>query len=84
MRIIHSPAMTAMYETPSRRKHQPKPTVVMSRPASAGPTTREPVISALLRLTALLTSLSGTISTTNDRRAGLSKATVMPPTSATA
>ena len=41
------------------------------------------VISALLRLTALLTSSSRTISTTNARRAGLSNAMVQPPTSAT-
>ena len=41
-------------------------------------------MSALLRLTALWTSGSGTISTTNERRAGLSKAMVTPPTRATA
>ena len=40
---------------------------------------REPVIRALLRLTALVICSSGTISTTNDRRAGLSKAVATPP-----
>ena len=67
---------------PSTVKHQPKPTVVASRPARAGPTMRELVMRALLRLTALLASSSGTISTTNDRRAGLSNATVKPPSRA--
>ena len=56
----------------------------ISRPASAGPTIRELVISALLRLTAFCTLVSGTISTTNARRAGLSKAVAMPPQNATA
>jgi len=83
-RIIQRPAMTAEYDAPSSRKHQPKPTVVIKRPAIAGPTTRDPVINALLRLTALLTSASDTISTTKDRRAGLSNATVTPPTIAMA
>ena len=39
---------------------------------------------AVLRLTAFWTWVSGTISTTNERRAGLSKAVAMPPTKATA
>ncbi len=73
-----------MYDSPSTRNAQPKPTVITSRPASAGPKMRDAVIAALLRLTALFMSASGTISTTNDRRAGLSNATVMPPTNATA
>ena len=76
--------ITAMYDSPSRRKHQPNPTVAMSRPANAGPTTRATVITALLRLTALLTSSSGTISTTNARRVGLSNAIATPPANATA
>jgi hypothetical protein len=38
--------------------------VVINRPANAGPTTRDPVIRALLRLTAFCTLASGTISTT--------------------
>ena len=45
---------------------------------------RELVIRALLRLTAFWTSSSSTISTTNERRAGLSKAVAMPPATATA
>jgi hypothetical protein len=57
--------------------------VVTSRPASAGPTTRDDVISAVLRLTALLMSSVGTISTTKLRRVGLSKAIVRPPNDAT-
>ena len=68
----------------SSRKHQPNPTVVTRRPARAGPTTREPVIRALFRLTALLMRSSGTISTTKERRAGLSKAVARPPQKATA
>ena len=35
-----------MYDSASPRKHQPNPTVVTSRPASAGPTTRDDVINA--------------------------------------
>ena len=84
MRIIQSPASTARYDSPSLRKHQPKPTVATSRPAIAGPMTRDIVIKALFKLTAFVMLSAGTISTTNDRRAGLSKATVKPPTSATA
>ena len=41
------------------------------------------VMSALFRLTALFTSSSLTISTTNARRAGLSNASAQPPMSAT-
>ncbi len=48
----------------SAAKVHPYPTVLISNPANAGPTTREPVISALLRLTAFWTLASGTISTT--------------------
>ncbi len=73
---------TATYENASMRKHHPNPTTPMRTPASAGPTTREPDITALFKLTALRVSLSGTISTTSDRRAGFSNAAVTPPTSA--
>jgi len=45
--------------------------------------TRLLVIMALLRLTALWTMSSGTISTTKARRAGLSKAMHSPPKAAT-
>ncbi len=41
---------------------------------------RDEVMSAEFSETALFMSSSGTISTTNERRAGLSKATVKPPT----
>ena len=61
-----------------------KPRVTTSRPATAGPTTRAPVISALFRLTALVTWASGTISTTSERRAGLSNAVTRPLTNASA
>jgi hypothetical protein len=84
VRIIHRPASTARYDRPSPRKAQPYPTVVTSRPASAGPTTRDEVISALFRLTALLMRSGGTISTTKLRRAGLSNAMHRPPAIATA
>ena len=56
----------------------PKPTVITRTPARAGPTTREPVITALFKLTALVTSSGGTISTTNERRVGLSNAVSTP------
>ncbi len=46
--------------------------------------TRELVIMALLRLTAFWTFSTGTISTTNERRAGLSNAIATPPAAATA
>ena len=65
-------------------KHQPDPTVTVSSPASAGPMIRELVISAAFRLTAFCTPSSGTISDTNARRVGLSKASTMPPANATA
>ena len=44
----------------------------------AGPKTREPVMIAELRLTALGRSSLGTISTTKARRTGLSKAVMTP------
>ena len=84
VRISFRPSRTARYERPSIVKHHPYPATWMSRPASAGPTIRALVISAVLRLTALWMWSSGTISTTNARRAGLSNASVTPPTSATA
>ena len=56
----------------------------MRSPASAGPTSRELVINAEFRLTAFCTCVSGTISTTNARRAGLSNAVATPPAMATA
>ena len=72
-----------MYESPSTANAQPNPTVTTSAPARAGPMTRDEVMSALLRLTALATPSSGTISTTKARRAGLSNAVVIPPIRAT-
>ena len=45
---------------------------------------RELIMIAVLRLMALATWDSGTISVTNERRAGLSNATVQPPQNATA
>ena len=65
-------------------KHQPNPTVTDRSPASAGPRMRELVISAAFRLTAFCTLVSGTISETNARRVGLSKASMTPPANATA
>src|ERR671912_523066 len=59
----------------------PAPGPAIRTPARAGPTTREPVISALLRPTALGTSVRGTSSTTSARRDGLSKALIVPNTS---
>ena len=45
---------------------------------------REPVIIAVLSATAFWTWDSGTISVTNERRAGLSKAVATPPARASA
>src|ERR671910_2078499 len=59
----------------------PAPGPAIRTPARAGPTTREPVISALLRPTALGTSVLGTSSTTSARRDGLSNALIVPNTS---
>ena len=58
VRIIQRPTMHRDVREPSSRKHQPNPTVATSSPASAGPTTRDDVISALFRLTALCMSSS--------------------------
>ena len=52
-------------------------------PATTGPMTRALVMIALLRLTALITMSSSTISTTKARRAVVSIDTTKPPTSAT-
>ena len=79
VRISKYAAITAMYETPSIANDHPKPATSMTTPASAGPTIRDPIISALFKLTAFCTWSSGTISTTNERRAGLSNAVANPP-----
>ena len=63
---------------PFSRKHQPSPTAATSRPAIAGPTTRAPLTIEELSAIALLRSSRPTISTTNDWRAGMSKALTMP------
>src|SRR5438105_43171 len=76
-------AMTAAeYDTPLAKKHHETPNPAMTRPAIAGPITRAAMNIALLRLTALLTCSAPTISTTNARRAGLSKAFTAPRPSA--
>ena len=66
------------YERALTAKHQPMPGPAISAPATAGPTTREPVISVLLSPTALGTSMSGTRSVTNARRVGFSRAVTVP------
>ena len=72
-------AMTAAeYDTPLAKKHHDTPKPAMTRPEIAGPITRAAMNMALLRLTALLTCSAPTISTTNTRRAGLSKAFTAP------
>ena len=47
VRIMRRAASTAMYDTASRVKAQPKPTVTTRKPAMAGPKMREQFTSAL-------------------------------------
>jgi hypothetical protein len=71
-------------DAPLRTNPQPMPTVVTSRPASAGPTMRAEVTSVEFRLTAFVSSSGGTSSLTSIRRAGLSKVFANPSTKARA
>ena len=71
-----------MYVAASIAKHQPNPTVTTRTPASAGPKMRDVFTIALYSATALGRSSGWTISVTNDRRNGLSKASITPPAAA--
>ena len=81
-RISAKAATAATYDSPLAKKHHDTPAVAMTRPATAGPTTRADVNIALLKLTALLRCSVPTISATNARRAGLSIAFTAPRASA--
>ncbi len=81
-RMAKNARTAAEYDTPLAKKHHDTPSPAMTRPAIAGPMTRAAMNMALLRLTALLTCSSPTISTTNARRAGLSTALTAPSPSA--
>ncbi len=59
-------------------KAQPLPTAAISRPATAGPTSRAVWKLAAFRLTALLRSLGPTISLTNACLVGLSTTVTRP------
>jgi len=59
-------------------KTQPGPTTATARPAMAGPIRRAELNAAELSETALVRSRRGTISPTNDCRAGMSKAVATP------
>lgn len=65
---------TAMYVSMLTAKHHLTPTVAIIAPATAGPTTREPVMNEEFSATAFGTSSRSTRSTTSVRRTGLSKA----------
>ena len=60
------------------RKVEAVPTVAMSTPATAGPTTRPVLNMALLSPTALGSSSGPTSSTTNDWRVGMSTMNTRP------
>ena len=62
LRIATSPPITARYERPFTANTHANPTVAIMIPASAGPTILVPVITALFRLTAFVTSSGPTIS----------------------
>jgi hypothetical protein len=74
--------MTARNDKPLMKKHQAVPTVTNSIPPSAGPMTRAPLNIIELRAMALGRSSRPTISTTNDWRAGPSKALTRPRSAA--
>ena len=76
--------MTKMYDTASTVKHQPKPTVTTSSPASVGPKMRDDVDDHAVEHDCVRSFLGGTISVTNERRSGLSNASRTPPTTAVA
>ncbi len=74
-----NPASTAMKLTPSIKKQSAIPTLAMRKPATAGPTMRAPLNIALFSEIAFMRSSRLAISTTNDCRAGMSKAMATPP-----
>ena len=76
--------MTAMKLTPLIRKHTGMPTLPMTTPASAGPTTRAPLKMELLSEMAFSKSSRLVISSVKAWRAGMSNAIATPLTVAIA
>ena len=76
--------MTARNDSELPRKAGARPTVLMRTAATAGPTMRAVLNTALLRATALDTSSGPTISMTNDWRVGLSTTVTHPATNTSA
>src|SRR5918996_682958 len=70
--------MTARYVSELSRNANDRPTVAMTTPASAGPSIRLALKTALLSPTAFARFEKPTISVTNDWRAGLSTAVTHP------
>jgi hypothetical protein len=71
-------ARTKANDSPLTSNAYPVPTAAMTRPATPGPMSRPALNEALLRATALVSRSFGTISETNDWRAGLSTAVATP------
>ena len=80
--IIVKDASTATNEMPLIVNNHAVPSGPTNAAANAGPKIREPVITAVFNAIALLMSSGGTSSTTNPRRAGLSKAFAKPSNNA--
>ena len=77
-RISERATMTAMYEAALTMKQVETPRVRIRTPPMAGPMTRAPFMTTLLRLTALGRRSRPTISETNVCRAGLSNRLTTP------
>ena len=80
--IIVKDASTATNEMPLIVNNHAVPNGPTNAAANAGPKIREPVITAVFNAIALLMSSGGASSTTNPRRAGLSKAFAKPSSNA--
>src|ERR1035441_5091719 len=76
--ISSRPAITARKLTPLTKKHHPSPMPATSRPAMAGPTTRDALNMEELSAMAFIRSRLPTISTMKDWRAGISKEFAVP------
>jgi hypothetical protein len=74
--------MTAMKLRPSSKKHMAMPTCAIRTPAIEGPMMRAQLKAELLSEIAFIKSSRLVISITNDCRAGMSKAIVIPPRTA--
>ena len=71
----------ATNDTPLTMNSQPAPSGPFNAAANAGPTMRDPVITAVFSEIALVISCGSTNSITNPRRAGLSNAPMTPSSS---